>query len=77
MNRPGRNAEFLSFSGVTDLTIDLELQLTFKDKNEFISVMDEILPTLTRWINPQFAAETPRCPVNRHILLVYGSHYFQ
>jgi hypothetical protein len=63
VNHPGGNKEFLSCFGMTDLAIDLELQLTVKHKHKFIRVMNEILPALPRWIHPQVAAETPVFPV--------------
>lgn len=52
MDRPCGNVNFVPNFGMANLAIDLKLQLTFKNKNELVCAMDEILPTLPRWINP-------------------------
>jgi hypothetical protein len=70
MNRPCRDIDFLSRLRMADLAIDLELELAFQNKHEFIRFVDKVFPPLPRWINPQIAAETPGRPLSRYLFPV-------
>ena len=76
MHCSGRNKQLLSYFWMAYHSVDLKLQFTFNNKNELVCRMDEILPTLSWWINPQVAAEASSGPVLRYILFIDRCHRF-
>jgi hypothetical protein len=70
MARTGSYEQLLSGWRPMNLAFDLELHVTFDHQDQLVGFVDEVLPALTRRIDPQTATESSRAPATRYFFLV-------
>jgi hypothetical protein len=52
------------------LPLDLELHVTFQNRDQLVRGVREVLPTLARWIGSEITGEAAGGPVGAHLLAV-------